>query len=73
MATGFTVENQIPLNPPFLKGDFKTLLWKGGQGDFRSVEDKYLPLPFSLIRHRRDACATKYLGLHATIIMFETF
>ena len=24
VAAGFTVKNQIPLNPPLLKGDFKT-------------------------------------------------
>jgi hypothetical protein len=33
---------QIPLNPPFLKGDFKTPLKKGGRGDFSSLKVKYL-------------------------------
>ena len=29
---GFTVKTQIPLNPPLLKGDFTTPLWKRGAG-----------------------------------------
>jgi hypothetical protein len=32
MAAGFTGKNQIPLNPPLLKGDFNTPLWKRGAG-----------------------------------------
>jgi hypothetical protein len=32
MAAGFTLENQIPLNPSLLKGDFNTPLWKRGAG-----------------------------------------
>jgi hypothetical protein len=32
VAAGFTVKTQIPLNPPLLKGDFTTPLWKRGAG-----------------------------------------
>jgi len=34
-GAGFIVKDQIPLNPPLLKGDFNTPpLEKGGRGDF---------------------------------------
>jgi hypothetical protein len=32
VAADFTLKNQIPLNPPVLKGDFSTPLWKRGAG-----------------------------------------
>jgi len=34
VAADVTVENKIPLNPPFPKGDFNPPLKKGGRGDF---------------------------------------
>jgi hypothetical protein len=40
--SAFTVKNQIPLNPPFPTGDFRTPLCKGGQGGFSFSGVKHL-------------------------------
>ena len=46
-----TVKNQIPLNPPLLKGDFNPRPFeKGGQGGFH-------PLRVTDIGHKPLACA----------------
>ena len=51
VAADFTVKIKIPLNPPLLKGDFKTPpLKKGGRGDFHSLR-------VTAIGHERLACA----------------